>query len=597
MGKAAKSPNHSLGKLIANADRPMFVLDPNRRILLANRQLGIWLGVEREHLLKLDCSRLLENQNTGIKLIAATLAAMTLSHRIGVSLEIIDWPTNLPPLQRIVADEPSDSEKTLENGSDTKDEIACLRISLSSRPDGAVFCSLLFADEMSSSLMSPSLVSHSLMLPRGETSSRQPQHGDVYGTFREILSLRNRFQSLSSLASLAGKSTHAVQAQQQVENAIATSSNTCVFGPKGTQRSEIAKAIFTNRYRQAGLDDRDTNIIVVQCTLMDRELFSNMIDLFNERLKSNRSFEANALLLEDLDQLPPECHELAFSVLNSGTHQFLATANPPQSELASNRNEDGLFPKLLQLISVSQVHLAPLTDRLDDLPILVQALSDELGSTLGIELPKGGIRIHPDAMNLLCAYAWPNNIVELRATLAEILPKLDAGQLKPDVLPISIRTYRSHLESKNDSHQSIELDQVMASFERQLIQTAMHRARGNKAEAARMLGIQRSRLLRKLAQISGEQTKPPSPTLASDETVDEARKGANPEPEFAKDESLPSRGSRKKTGANTARGEKSDFDPLAVLANHKKETNATPSRKVTDSTDGDDDIDFQEIVD
>lgn len=103
-------------------------------------------------------------------------------------------------------------------------------------------------------------------------------------------------------------------------------------------------------------------------------------------------------------------------------------------------------------------------------------------------------------MELLLTYAWPNNVRELRETLRDAC-KGQPLRLESSHLPISIRTYASFVESDSSLHDGIDLDAILLDFEKSIIEGVLARYPGNRAHAARQLGISRTRLLRRLEQL------------------------------------------------------------------------------------------------
>jgi hypothetical protein len=111
-----------------------------------------------------------------------------------------------------------------------------------------------------------------------------------------------------------------------------------------------------------------------------------------------------------------------------------------------------------------------------------------------------------EALDAMKSYAWPKNIDELRSILKANLRAGHSDPIRVADLPVAVQSFGSFVTAQQNRLQPIDLDSVLADVERSLIIAAMQQAEGNKAEAARLLAIQRSRLLRKLTQHAIEAT-------------------------------------------------------------------------------------------
>jgi DNA-binding NtrC family response regulator len=169
---------------------------------------------------------------------------------------------------------------------------------------------------------------------------------------------------------------------------------------------------------------------------------------------------------------------------------------------ATNRDlrrliEAGLFGEdLYERLAIVTIRLAPLRERLDDLP----ALADHFMARFAREQHRAPVtRIRGDAMRLLQAYPWPGNIRELRNALYETLVYKRAGdELLPSDLPRRLlmkdaATVADPAASRDTIGRKIargtmNLRNEVAALERMAIEEALARTGGNAAEAARLLG-------------------------------------------------------------------------------------------------------------
>jgi transcriptional regulator with PAS, ATPase and Fis domain len=119
-------------------------------------------------------------------------------------------------------------------------------------------------------------------------------------------------------------------------------------------------------------------------------------------------------------------------------------------------------------------------------------------------------------LDALLAYSWPGDIDELDQALVHATRTATQGVLEESHLPISLRTYPSHIE-RPVAPDPIDLDQVLERLERMLIERAISLHPRNNTAAAKSLGISRARLLRRMQQWGlGSQ---PAASPESDEVI------------------------------------------------------------------------------
>lgn len=147
------------------------------------------------------------------------------------------------------------------------------------------------------------------------------------------------------------------------------------------------------------------------------------------------------------------------------------------------------------------IELPPLADRVEDLPLLVQTLVEELN--VGRLRQLAGFS--PEALDQLAAYPWPGNLDELGAVVREMHEKSQDTEVAPRDLPRTIHWGAEAASHSQRGDEAIVLEEFLGRVEKELIALAMRRAKGNKSRAAKMLGLTRPRLYRRLVQLGLEQ--------------------------------------------------------------------------------------------
>jgi DNA-binding NtrC family response regulator len=140
----------------------------------------------------------------------------------------------------------------------------------------------------------------------------------------------------------------------------------------------------------------------------------------------------------------------------------------------------------------------PLRDRRDDIPLLVAAFLNQRGADSG-SVPE----VSREVMDLLMAYAWPGNVRELRSVIESAVIRAQGSMLLPVHLPAEIMgTTPRHDRPAPALHvEPLQPEVAVSGDERQRLLNALRQAGGNRAAAARLLGIGSATLYRKLARL------------------------------------------------------------------------------------------------
>jgi DNA-binding NtrC family response regulator len=155
-------------------------------------------------------------------------------------------------------------------------------------------------------------------------------------------------------------------------------------------------------------------------------------------------------------------------------------------------------------LSTLVIELPSLATRLDDLPLVAQAILEETNAA-GYRQLAG---FAPEALDQLAAYSWPGNIDELAAVIRETHEKARGSEITVHDLPKRIHWAFDAAAHPPRSEESIVLGDFLDRVERELIARAMRRAKGNKSRAAKLLGLTRPRLYRRLVQLGLEPADP-----------------------------------------------------------------------------------------
>jgi transcriptional regulator with GAF, ATPase, and Fis domain/tetratricopeptide (TPR) repeat protein len=305
---------------------------------------------------------------------------------------------------------------------------------------------------------------------------------------------------------IVGQSPAMLDLFRLLDRVTDTSLPVVIEGESGTGKELVARAIHVHGAR------RDKTFVSENCaaipeTLLESALFGHVRGAFTGADREARGLFAIAnggtLFLDEVADMSPAMQGKLLRVLQDGEFHRVGGERAEKVDVrvvvASNRNlsqlvEDGKFRKdLFYRLSVVRLHLPPLRERREDIPLLIRHFLDKAGEQTGTP-PK---RMAPAASARLCAYPWPGNVRELENEIARAAafagPAIEVADLSPH-----IQAGQDPSEAIRNEPDSLRLRQRVERLERQLIREAMNRAQGNQTRAAVLLGLSRFGLQKKL---------------------------------------------------------------------------------------------------
>lgn len=313
-----------------------------------------------------------------------------------------------------------------------------------------------------------------------------------------LLRMRSQYQNLDGLWPLVGESPAIQLAMRRAQLASETTSGVMIWGPAGSGKSEIARALFAIRTRGIDVPANAVHSLPLDCGMVDESMAASLLDSLEARLRPGLPPIANHLLLERVDLARDATIQVidAWLTAHGSSVCTISTTEFPPSQLGTR---SPAMSRLVNSINTIEIHLpAVATRRQDVAPLIQHALAAVAGRT-GRRLPA----IAPRTQELLEAYPWPGNAVEVRQTAADMLGSaVLTSTILTSHLPLPIRTFSSTLNSsRNAGVESISLDEVLLDLERIMLERAIKLSPRNRARAARLLGISRPRFLRRISQL------------------------------------------------------------------------------------------------
>jgi DNA-binding NtrC family response regulator len=321
--------------------------------------------------------------------------------------------------------------------------------------------------------------------------------------FRENRALRRELDRRYSFSEIIGTSEALQAVFRLVEKVAATNTNILIQGESGTGKELIARAIHHHSPRA------DRPFVAINCgalpeTLLESELFGHVKGAFTGAVASKsgllRAAEGGTVFLDEIGEITPAMqvrllravqeHEVtpvgAGGAVEFDARIICATNRDLEKEVAAGRFREDLFYRL----NVIEVHLPPLRERREDIPLLVRHFITRTTREQGQpEKP-----IAPEALSTLINYQWPGNVRELQNAVERAFT-LSGERIDADSLPPRVRDATTGALPVRDPD---GLRPTLEEIERRYLLETLAAVNQDKARAANILGIDLSTLYRKL---------------------------------------------------------------------------------------------------
>lgn len=342
---------------------------------------------------------------------------------------------------------------------------------------------------------------------------------DVVFVFKEVKKIRkmaNKImgrQAIYTFDKIIGKNEHFLKVVEFAKKIADSRSNILIMGESGTGKELFAQAIHNYSERC------EESFVAINCgaiprSLIESELFGYEEGAFTGAKRSGHpgKFEiadGGTIFLDEIGEMPLDMQTRLLRVIEEGTVSRIGSTKEIVVDVriiaATNKDLDeevkkGNFRKdLFYRLNVLPLKIPPLRDRKDDIPILLEYFMQRISKRLN----KKVIKIPEKVMKNLIDYEWPGNIRELE-NLVELI-------INTESIPWGMEKGNSDTETKPkgewclasygaSSYQFEERDQTLAAVERQHILRTLEKYNGNITLCAKVLGIGRNTLYRKMEQ-------------------------------------------------------------------------------------------------
>jgi two-component system response regulator PilR (NtrC family) len=340
------------------------------------------------------------------------------------------------------------------------------------------------------------------------------RHLDANRLRQENVLLKRALDTAHEFCNIIGRSNPMLELFKMIETVARTNSTVLITGESGTGKDLVARAVHYNSLR------REHPFVALNCgglpeTLLESELFGHMRGAFTGADTNKKGLlevaERGTIFLDEIGEMNQTMQVKFLRVLQDRRFRRLGGTEEVQADIrviaATNQDlqrmvAEGRFREdLYYRINVIQVHLPPLRDRREDVPLLADHFLGKYAKAAA--KPVHGIS--HEAKELLSAYSWPGNVRELENVIERAVALEQAPLVLPESLPMHVRTLQGAPSPKGpgvsapgttsqarglpDIDEGFDLEALGEEFYRHYIALALERTGGVQTRAAEMLGM------------------------------------------------------------------------------------------------------------
>lgn len=317
----------------------------------------------------------------------------------------------------------------------------------------------------------------------------------VFRDITDLFELRVKAKEMTGFSNIIGCDSKMVDVFRQIKDVSGYDYPVHIFGETGTGKELVANAIH-NESMRAGSSFVPINCGALPEGLIESELFGHVKGAFSGAIRDKKGrFELahnGTIFLDEIAELPKLLQVKLLRFLQEGTFEKVggektvsvdvrvvsATNKDLKKEVQKGNFREDLFYRL----NVIPIHIPPIRERKSDIPLLVDHFLSKAPTIKG----QRPVRISQEALNALLDYGWPGNVRELQNAVQFAIVRCKGKIIRPDDLPIELKE-KSCEKPRRGPVRKLGAEDVRA---------ALTRTGGNKARAAKVLGVGRATLYR-----------------------------------------------------------------------------------------------------
>ena len=286
-------------------------------------------------------------------------------------------------------------------------------------------------------------------------------------------------------------------------------STVLITGESGTGKELVARALHYNS------DRSQSPFIAVNCgaipeNLLESELFGHAKGAFTDAIRTKKGLfeeaDGGTLFLDEIGELPGQLQVKLLRVLQEGEIRRIGESKPIQidvrivaatvKDLSKEVNEGHFREDLFYRLNVLPIHIPPLRERKEDIPLLIQHFIGKYNQAMN----KNVADVDHNALDTLMNYKWYGNVRELENTIERAIVLSEKNNIGLENLPIEIQNFKEEVQLEVLSEEEYSIKKASKSLEVNLIKKALRRTKGNHTHAARLLEISHRALLYKIKE-------------------------------------------------------------------------------------------------
>lgn len=322
----------------------------------------------------------------------------------------------------------------------------------------------------------------------------------------EVASLRQEMAKEYCFSNIIGKSQAMQEVFSLIRRVAKTKSTVIIYGKSGTGKELVARALHYNSPR-AEQPFVAFNCAAIPETLLETELFGHVKGAFTDaRYAKNGLFveaDGGTLFLDEIGDMPISIQgKLLRAIQEREIRPIGATKDikvdvrliaATHHDLQDLLNEGKIREDLYFRLNVVPIKLPDLKDRKPDIPLLVKHFIKKHAAENKREIQD----VSKETLQILMEYSWPGNVRELENILERAIVFTESRLIQPEDLPLNLRS-APYPAPKDTKAAGMPILSTLEELEKKHIQDILYATRGNQSETARILGIDRRTLYRKI---------------------------------------------------------------------------------------------------
>jgi len=332
----------------------------------------------------------------------------------------------------------------------------------------------------------------------------------------ENQALKRQLRSERRLDNFVGGSRQMLEIFETIRKTADSLSTVLVTGESGTGKELVARAVHAESPRRNG-PFVSVNCGAIPETLMESELFGHVKGAFTGAVASTvglfSAANGGTLFLDEVTEVPPSLQVKLLRVIQEREIRRVGDTKDVKVDVrliaASNRDvakavQDGILREdLFYRLNVIPIHIPPLRERREDIPLLVAHFIKHRSAELGQSVRT----VTPAALAILESYRWPGNIRELENVIERALVLGSGEVFDVDALPPDLRRPRDVLDIAVEIPESgLDLEATLDQIEQRYIHLALARTGGVQTRAAELLRVSFRQLRYKLQKFAARST-------------------------------------------------------------------------------------------